>query len=120
MAAKHCAWCWPQRHRLQIDDPSVSPGRRPFSLRRPLPRNSLVHVNEPAVGRFCVILATRNRAQSAVRAVRSILANQMPFELTVIDQSDDALTGEALTRFAGDRRMTVLKSRLVGLSRARN
>ena len=44
----------------------------------------------------------------------------MPFELTVIDQSDGALTGEALTSFAGDRRMTVLKSTRVGLSRARN
>jgi glycosyltransferase involved in cell wall biosynthesis len=79
-----------------------------------------VHVNELAVGRFAVILATRNRAQDAVRAVRSILASQMPFQLTVIDQSDGALTREALTSFASDRRMTVLKSTRIGLSRARN
>jgi hypothetical protein len=52
-----------------------------------------MQADEPAVGRFAVILATRNRAQDAVRAVRSILASQMPFELTVIDQSDGALTG---------------------------
>ncbi len=74
-------------------------------------------LNEP---RFAVILATRNRPEGAVRAVRSILASAVPLELIVIDQSDDFLTAEGLTCFASDRRLSVVKSTEIGLARARN
>jgi glycosyltransferase involved in cell wall biosynthesis len=70
--------------------------------------------------KFAVILATRNRPEGAVRAVRSILASAVPLELIVIDQSDDSLTTECLKRFASDRRLAVVKSTEIGLARARN
>jgi glycosyltransferase involved in cell wall biosynthesis len=79
-----------------------------------------VRSDEPAVVQFAVVLATRNRPDGVVRAVRSILASPMRLELIVIDQSDTALTEQALRCFAVDPRLTVLKSAQVGLSRARN
>lgn len=69
---------------------------------------------------FAVILATRNRPEGAVRAVRSILASAVPLELIVIDQSDDSLTTESLKSFASDCRLAVVKSTEIGLARARN
>lgn len=120
MAAKRYAWCWPRRHPRQVDNPYASPRRRPRSLRRHPRGISFVRPDEPAVGQFAVVLATRNRPEDVVRAVRSILGSSMPLELIVIDQSDTALTEEALKSFAADCRLTVLKSAQVGLSRARN
>jgi glycosyltransferase involved in cell wall biosynthesis len=69
---------------------------------------------------FSVILATRNRPEGAVRAVRSILGSAVPLELIVIDQSGDSLTTESLESVASDRRLVVVKSNEIGLARARN
>lgn len=74
-------------------------------------------LNDP---KFAVILATRNRPEGAVRAVRSILCSAVPLELIVIDQSDDSLTTESLESFASDPRLAVVKSTEIGLARARN
>jgi glycosyltransferase involved in cell wall biosynthesis len=79
-----------------------------------------VSSNGAAVDTFAVILATRNRPEQVERSVSAILASPVHLDLIVIDQSDDGLTGAALARFADDRRVTLLKSAQIGLSRARN
>jgi glycosyltransferase involved in cell wall biosynthesis len=79
-----------------------------------------VRLKQANASSFAVILATRNRPQDATRAVRSILASHLLSNLTVIDQSDDSLTADALMHFAADPRLTVLKSAQIGLARARN
>ena len=68
-----------------------------------------------------VVLCTRDRAQGAVATVESILANTYEgFELLVIDQSSDAETRQALSRFELDPRFRYLSTPTRGLSRARN
>ena len=56
------------------------------------------NIEQPPVS---VIVATRNRGDSIVNTVNSILANNYPnFELYVIDQSDDDLTEKAVEPFS--------------------
>ncbi|MCB0017119.1 MAG: glycosyltransferase [Anaerolineales bacterium] len=67
------------------------------------------------------VIATRNRGDSAVVTVESILANTHPdFRLLVIDQSDNSETREALAPFQQDPRFQIVQSSAVGLGRAHN
>ena len=51
-----------------------------------------------------VVICTRNRPESLVRAVTSVLADGTPaIELLIIDQSDDDASERALTAFKDDR-----------------
>lgn len=68
------------------------------------------------------IICTRNRADKIAHAVESVLACEHPdFRLTVIDQSTDGATHEALEALlARDTRLVYHHSDLPGLSRAYN
>jgi glycosyltransferase involved in cell wall biosynthesis len=79
-----------------------------------------VRSNEHAADKFAVVLATRNRPEGVLRAARSVLASRVALELIVIDQSDTGQAEEALRSLAGDDRLSVVKSKQIGLSRARN
>jgi glycosyltransferase involved in cell wall biosynthesis len=68
-----------------------------------------------------VLVCTRNRGNSLVPTMKSILANQsVPFELVVIDQSTDDLTEKAMENFLDDRRLRYVRSDGTGAGRARN
>ncbi|MGQ9612230.1 glycosyltransferase family 2 protein [Chloroflexus sp.] len=67
------------------------------------------------------VICTRNRGERILAAVESILANDHPaFELIVIDQSTDEVTGNALQRFHHDRRLRYITTPTKGLGLARN
>ena len=67
------------------------------------------------------LVCTRNRGDSLLGAVSSILANAHPnFELIVIDQSTNEETAQAMTPFLGDARVRYLRSELTGVTKARN
>jgi Predicted glycosyltransferases len=71
--------------------------------------------------RIAALVCTRNRGESALSAVRSILDNDHPdFEVIVVDQSTDERTRHALSSFGNDPRFRYIRSRTVGLSNARN
>ncbi|MET0579066.1 MAG: glycosyltransferase family A protein [Ilumatobacteraceae bacterium] len=65
-------------------------------------------------------MCTRNRGRRVRSTVASVLRNDWPFELIVIDQSDDDVTYEGLTSLLDDPRLRYIRSRERGLSRSRN
>ena len=68
-----------------------------------------------------VVISTRNRGDSVVRTIRTILLNGYPrWELRIVDQSEDDLTERALQPFFGDRRVRYIRSGTKGLSTGRN
>ncbi len=68
-----------------------------------------------------VAVPTRGRAQHVRECVASILAcTGPPFEVIVVDQSDDRLTEEVLAPFLGDARLRYLRSETRGVCAARN
>jgi glycosyltransferase involved in cell wall biosynthesis len=68
-----------------------------------------------------VAIGTRNRGDTIVRDIRSILAcHHRSWELCIVDQSDDELTAEALVPLLEDRRIRYQRSRTVGIATARN
>lgn len=68
-----------------------------------------------------VVVATRNRGDSVVRTVRTILANDYPdFELRVVDQNDDDRTETSLRQYLPDARVHYVRMDTKGLSSARN
>jgi glycosyltransferase involved in cell wall biosynthesis len=68
------------------------------------------------------IICTRNRGDKIAAAAQSVLACEYPsFDLTIIDQSTDDLTREAVEKLsAGDDRLRYVHSTEPGLSRAYN
>jgi GT2 family glycosyltransferase len=68
-----------------------------------------------------VLVCTRNRPESLLRTVRSLLRpDGESFELLVIDQSDATEGQQALADFAADRRMRYVRSRAKGKGAALN
>ena len=68
-----------------------------------------------------VTVPTRGRAEHVHECVASILAcTGPPFEVIVVDQSDDRLTEEALAPLLGDERLRYLRSETRGVCAARN
>lgn len=69
-----------------------------------------------------VVIPTRNRPDLIGNSVRAVLANDYPsFDVTVIDQSDDARTGDVVrTLMAHDQRLRYVHTDIAGLSRAYN
>lgn len=67
------------------------------------------------------VVCTRNRGQSVISTVASILESEdCDFEVVVIDQSTDDSTEESIRRFQSDSRVRYFRSAEVGLGRARN
>jgi GT2 family glycosyltransferase len=68
-----------------------------------------------------VVLCTRNRGKLFRRALDSVLASEHPsFRVFVIDQSTNDESEESIVDLRHDPRLTYVRSRTVGLSRARN
>jgi len=65
------------------------------------------------------LVCTRNRSDSLVRTVRSLLQSPGPFEALVIDQSDDDAAQTALAAIA-DPRLRYVRSRIRGKGAALN
>jgi GT2 family glycosyltransferase len=61
-----------------------------------------------------VLVCTRNRPDSLVRTVRSLLEHPGSFELILMDQSDDLSTRDALVPFAADPRLRYHQTRVRG------
>lgn len=71
--------------------------------------------------RVSVIICTRNRGDSAVLTLETVLANSHPsFELILVDQSTSPETHRAVARFGDDPRFIYLPTTTRGLGRARN
>src|SRR6476469_3821383 len=68
-----------------------------------------------------VIVATRNRGDSVVMAIKSILGNTYPyFELLVVDQSENDLTEKAVRPYLDDPRFCYLRTATRGLGVSHN
>lgn len=78
--------------------------------------------DDPAVIPVSAIICTRNRGDKIATAVRSVLDCDYPsFDLTIIDQSTDDLTREAVEKLATDEpRLRYVHSSEPGLSKAYN
>lgn len=78
--------------------------------------------SNPTAPLVSVVICTRNREHQIERAVSSVLANEYPnFDLTVIDQSTDDGTRQALAHLIeSDPRLRYVHSSEAGLSRAYN
>jgi len=75
----------------------------------------------PAAPLVSAVICTRNRDDSVVGTVETLLANAYPnFELVVIDQSSDNRTAQALAPFAGDTRLRYIHTSTKGVGLARN
>ncbi len=67
------------------------------------------------------VICTRNRGDSILSAVKSLLANTYPdFELVIIDQSSDDRTARALAPFANDTRLRYIHTSTQGVGLARS
>lgn len=68
-----------------------------------------------------VTVPTRGRAEHVRECIASILAcTGPPFEVVVVDQSDDTLTKEALAVLSGDQRLRYARTETRGVCAARN
>src|SRR5437868_11487407 len=68
-----------------------------------------------------VVVATRNRGDSVVMAIKSILSNDYPdFELLIVDQSENDLTEKAVRPYLTDPRFGYLKTASHGLGVSHN
>ncbi|MBD1848397.1 glycosyltransferase [Cyanobacteria bacterium FACHB-63] len=71
--------------------------------------------------RISVVIPTANRPDKVSRAVEKILENTIqPYEIVVVDQSQNNLTYKALLEFIEIGRITYIKEAISGASRARN
>ncbi len=64
--------------------------------------------------RASVLVCTRNRPDSLLRTVRSLLEHPGAFELIVMDQSQGTGSEHALAAFAGDPRLRYMRTRAQG------
>ena len=68
-----------------------------------------------------VVIGTRNRGDSIVRTVATIVGCDHPsWALHIVDQSDDERTARAIAPFLSDRRIHYRRSATVGVATARN
>jgi glycosyltransferase involved in cell wall biosynthesis len=68
-----------------------------------------------------VVIGTRNRGDSVVRTVSTIVASDHPsWALHLVDQSHDERTARAIAPLLSDRRIHHHRSRTVGVATARN
>ncbi len=68
-----------------------------------------------------IVIATRNRNDSVVETVDSILRNDyQPFEVWVIDQSRNDACEQAMQQYERDTRIVYQRTCTVGMARARN
>ncbi|MEM9087512.1 MAG: glycosyltransferase [Cyanobacteria bacterium P01_F01_bin.53] len=84
-------------------------------------------VHKPVIS---VVIATRNRKDSVVWTIDSILNNAVSgevsqgamssFEILVVDQSTNDCCQQAMQKYAGDSRIRYQHSETVGMARARN
>lgn len=73
------------------------------------------------IPRISVVIGTKNRGSDIVETVESILQNDYPdFDLTVVDQSTDEETFNAIRPFLEDGRFHFLRSERCGVSYGRN
>jgi GT2 family glycosyltransferase len=75
---------------------------------------------EAAIASVSVLVCTRNRAESLIRTVRSLLQSAGEFELVVIDQSDGMESEKALDVFLSDPRLRYARSQARGKGAALN
>jgi GT2 family glycosyltransferase len=77
--------------------------------------------NQVVLPPVCVIIATRNRGDSVIMTIKSILQNHYPdFSLLVVDQSDNALTQEAVQIFQSNPRFRYFRTATKGLGVSHN
>jgi GT2 family glycosyltransferase len=69
---------------------------------------------------IAVVIPTRNRGLQAVEAARAVLRDGTDFDFVVVDQSKNDVTAAAFRAMAPDPRLRVIRSRLCGISNARN
>lgn len=75
----------------------------------------------PATPLVSAVVCTRNRGDSAVGIIETILANRYPnFEVILVDQSTNDETAQAIDRFRADPRFQYIRSATQGAGRARN
>jgi glycosyltransferase involved in cell wall biosynthesis len=73
------------------------------------------------MGIVTALVCTRDRPESLVRTIRSLLASSdVQFELVVVDQSDDLGSAQALAPFASDPRLRYVRSASRGAGAALN
>jgi GT2 family glycosyltransferase len=75
-------------------------------------------VNTPPV---TVVISTRNRGDSVVQTVRTILLNNYPcLEMSIVDQSEDDRTEISLRGFLDSPRISYVRTTTIGLSAGLN
>lgn len=75
-------------------------------------------INSPPIS---VIVSTRNRSESILKAIQAILLNEYScFEVIVVDQSDDDLTEMILKPILGNPHIRYFRTSTQGLSVGRN
>jgi len=68
-----------------------------------------------------VVISTRNRSESIIQAIQTVLRNDYPhFELSVVDQSEDHLTESLVHPFLTHPRLRYKKTATKGVSQGRN
>lgn len=71
--------------------------------------------------KISVVIPTVNRASTIGKAIENVLKNTVkPHEIIVVDQSQNDLTGKALSAFIETDRIFYIKDSMPGASRARN
>lgn len=78
-------------------------------------------ISVPQHPRVSVVICTRNRGDSVVETLTTVLANiHDSFELILVDQSTDTITKDAIEPFIHDSHFRYLPTPSKGLGRARN
>jgi len=78
-------------------------------------------MNSMDIPPITVVVSTRNRGDSIVKTVETILSSDYPqFELTIIDQSEDESTGASLLPFTKNPHLHYLRTLSEGVSTGRN